>query len=163
MKSNFLKFICFLTVLLLMISGCVTPESQLVGTKAPDFTLDRLDNGSVSLTDLSGKPVLLEFWAPWCPGCLDNIAPMKELYSRFAGRVHIIAPSLEENRKSISAFVQKHNIPYPIILATRNFLSDYQISTIPVTIIIDKNGIIRKHHLGRIKVEDISGILESLL
>ncbi len=163
MQTSILKLICFLTILLLIMSGCSKSESQLIGTKAPNFILEHLDGGQVSLKSLAGKPVLLEFWAPWCPGCLDNIAPINELYSRFADRVHILAPALEENRSRLSAFVKKHRISYPIVLATRSLISDYKISTIPVTMIIDANGIIRYHHLGRMKIQEISKKLESLI
>lgn len=164
MQTVFLRYICFLTVIFLIISsGCSKTEHPMLGEKAPDFELDKLGGGTISLADLSGKPVFIEFWAPWCPGCVDNIAPAKELYSKFAGRVHIIAPSLEGGRKAAGEFVAKQKIPYPVVFATRKFLDDYKVSTIPVTVIIDKDGIIRYHHLGRITTKGISKKLESLL
>lgn len=164
MQAVFYKYICLIAVMfLIMSSGCSTSEHPLQGEKAPDFVLDLLGGGTVSLADLKGKPVLLEFWAPWCPGCLDNIAPAKELHSRFADRVHVVAPSLEGGRNAVRVFVEKHKIPYPVIFANRKLLDDYMVSTIPVTVIIDKNGIIRHHHLGRITTESMSKKLEALL
>lgn len=163
MQTGFCRTICFLTVLLLIIAGCATPVPQMVGSKAPEFTLDRLGNGTVSLADLQGKPILLEFWAPWCPGCLDNITPMKELYTRFSDTVHILAPSLQTGPKTTGAFVKKHNIPYPIVFATRELLNAYQVAAIPVTIIIDSKGVIRYRHLGSLQVNKVSKKLEALL
>lgn len=134
-----------------------------MGEKAPDFSLDRVGGGTISLAELSEKPILMEFWAPWCPGCLDNIAPTKELYSLFADRVHVIAPSLEGGRRATGEFVAKNKIPYTVVFASRKFLDDYKVSTIPVTVIIDRDGMVGYHHLGRITTEKISKKLESLL
>jgi peroxiredoxin len=165
MKTIFYNPICFLIILFLIISsGCSKPEElPLQGEKAPDFTLDLLGGGTTSLADLSGKPILLEFLAPWCPGCLANIDPVKELYASFADRVHIIAPIIERDRKVAEAFIGKHKISYPVVFTTGSFLEDYKINTIPVTIIIDGDGMIRHHHLGTISTKNISEKLESLL
>ncbi len=162
MKSRRLIPICGMVImaLLCLLPGCT--KSEMVGDRAPEFSLDSLDGKRISLAELGGKPVLLEFWAPWCPACRENIGPMKELHDRFADKIRIIAPSSEQGRKSVARFVSANHIPYQVAFATRQLLENYRVSAIPVTMLIDGRGIIRYRHLGRISTEETAGAIKAL-
>jgi len=140
----------FVLVLLLTIGGCSneTPAG-LTGRTAPDFTLTMLDESTISLKDLKGKPVLLEFWSPWCPGCLKNIPSLKKLYSLYGDKVTFLASSSERGEKTVARFVTKEQIPYPVALTTQKLLTDYTVSAIPLTVLIDAEGIVRYSHAGQ--------------
>nr|WP_320013195.1 TlpA disulfide reductase family protein [uncultured Desulfobulbus sp.] len=144
-----LAMLCLLTGCLLL-NGCNNPKAGgLTGLPAPECSLNMLDGTSISLADLRGKPVLLEFWAPWCEGCLKNISPLKKLHKRLGTELAIIAPSSEIGPVTVRRFAHEHSIPYPIALSSQHLLESFQVHAIPVTVLIDRQGIIRYHHAGQ--------------
>lgn len=153
-----------LLIVLLLACGCRGEStSGLTGQQAPDFTLDMLDGGSTSLKELRGKPVLLEFWAPWCSGCLKNIPPLKQLHAQFGDRIAFIAASSEQGKKTVARFAADNALPYPIGLSNQKFLDAYRVSVIPVTILIDREGVVRYHHAGQFQVELLTKKMKPLL
>ena len=158
------KPLWIVVALFLVLPGCSTgPEHEMVGSRAPDFTLDCLDGDKISMADLTGKPVLLEFWAPWCSGCLKNIEPLKKLHSRFNAEIHLIAASSEQGHKSMQNFSNRYHIPYQITFSNQELLNSYQVNGIPVTILIDANGVIRDYHIGQFSYERMAKKIQELL
>jgi cytochrome c biogenesis protein CcmG, thiol:disulfide interchange protein DsbE len=144
------KKIWVLFVMLLVMGGCSNESSTgLTGKVAPDFTLTMLDKSTISLNTLKGKPVLLEFWAPWCSGCVKNIPPLKKLYSLYGDKITFLASSSERGEKTVGMFVTKEQIPYPVALSTQKILTDYQVSGIPLTVLIDGEGVVCYSHAGQ--------------
>jgi cytochrome c biogenesis protein CcmG, thiol:disulfide interchange protein DsbE len=156
-----------LGLVLVLFSGCSGEEHSspggMVDRQAPEFTVRMLGGGEMTLAGLRGRPVLLEFWAPWCPGCLKNIPEVAALHRRFGERLAIIAPSSEVGEKSLAAFVADKGITYPVALANRRLLSDYRVSGIPVTVLIDAKGVIRYHRAGQFKAKAVGRTIERLL
>jgi cytochrome c biogenesis protein CcmG, thiol:disulfide interchange protein DsbE len=153
--------------LVLLLSACSGEETGssggMVGQQAPEFTVKMLGGGETTLAGLRGRTVLLEFWAPWCPGCLKNIPEVAELHRRFGERLAIVSPSSEVGEKSLAAFVADKGITYPVALANRRLLSDYRVSGIPVTVLIDAKGVIRYHRAGQFKAGAMARTIERLL
>lgn len=153
--------------LVLLLPACSGEETGsgggMVGRQAPEFTVKMLGGGETTLAGLRGRAVLLEFWAPWCPGCLKNISEVAELHRRFGGRLAIVAPSSEVGEKSLAAFVAEKGITYPVALANRRLLSDYRVSGIPVTVLIDAKGVIRYHRAGQFKAKAMARTFERLI
>ncbi|MBM9612843.1 TlpA family protein disulfide reductase [Desulfobulbus rhabdoformis] len=141
--------LCLLAACLLF-PGCKNQGAgSLTGFPAPECTMTMLDGTTLSLEDLRGRPVLLEFWAPWCAGCLKNIAPLKELHKRFGTGLAVIAASSETGPVTVRRFVHEYSIPYPIALSSQRLLDLFQVRAIPMTVLIDRQGIIRYHHAGQ--------------
>ncbi len=145
--------------------GCRSEHATrgFTGQPAPDFTLTMLDGSELTLSELQGRPVLVEFWAPWCPGCLHNIPPLKELYARYGEVVTFVAPSSETGRQALEQFVADHAIPYPVGFVNRRLLADYRISGIPVTMLIDAEGMVRYHHLGQFSSAYLDELIREML
>lgn len=149
---------------LLVLAGCDGGRPQgLTGQQAPDFSLTMLDGSSSRLQDLRGKPVLLEFWAPWCVGCLKNIPALKQMHARFGEKIAIIAASSETGTKTVSGFISEHAIPYPVALSSQKLLNAYRVAAIPVTILIDGQGVVRYHHVGQFPPEVLAAHIQRLL
>jgi len=143
-----------LLVLLLILGACGAEQrSDMIGRPAPDFTLTMLDGGVQRLRDLKGTPVLLEFWAPWCSGCLQNIPALKQLHAEYGSRILFIAASAEHGRKTLDAFIKHHQLPYPVALSNQGALNAYRASAIPATVLIDAAGTIRYYHAGQFSAE----------
>jgi cytochrome c biogenesis protein CcmG, thiol:disulfide interchange protein DsbE len=151
--------------IILLCGGCRSEHGTggFTGQTAPDFTLTMLTGSELTLKELRGKPVLLEFWAPWCPGCLHNIPPLKELYARYGEAVAFVAPSSETGRQTVGKFIADHAIPYPVGFSNRRLLADYRISGIPVTILIDGEGVVRYHHTGQLSAARLEELIKQML
>ncbi|MDI6792749.1 MAG: TlpA disulfide reductase family protein [bacterium] len=118
---------------------------------APDFTLDKLEGGVLTLSDLVGKVVILDFWATWCPPCRMEIPGFVELYSKYKGKgVEIIGLSLDRQGESVvRSFAQQHQINYPLVMATPEIVMAYGgVQSIPTTFLIDRQGNIANRHIG---------------
>ncbi|MGI6656203.1 MAG: TlpA family protein disulfide reductase [Desulfobulbus sp.] len=135
----------------------------MTGQQAPDFSVTMLDGSTVSLPDLRGKPVLLEFWAPWCVGCRHNIPPLKQLHERFGSRIALIAVASETGDKTVARFVDKNDIAYPVALSNRRMLNAFQINGIPITVLIDAGGVIRYYRAGEFTFSHMEQQISRLL
>ncbi|WP_448871230.1 TlpA family protein disulfide reductase [Desulfobulbus propionicus] len=159
-----------LVSLCLLLAGCPAfwgcrdqGSGGLTGRPAPEFAVTMLDGRTVSLKELRGKPVLLEFWAPWCGGCLENIPPLRQLHQRFGGQIALIAASSETGKKTVARFVSEHGLPYPVALSNQQLLDAFQVSAIPVTVLIDREGVVRYHHAGQFALGQMEQRIRGLL
>jgi cytochrome c biogenesis protein CcmG, thiol:disulfide interchange protein DsbE len=153
-----------LCCLALLPNGCSSEQaSLLVGRAAPDFSTTWLGGGEIRLGDVTGRLVLLEFWAPWCPACLKNIEPLNEAYRVYGDRLQVIALSAELGQKTLETFVNDHGIAYPVAFSDRRIVQDYGAMSIPVTVLVDKTGIVRHHGYGVVSFDRLDRLIRDLL
>ncbi len=153
------SFILLLPVLLS--TACTGGGHPLEGRPAPSFELKDLAGETVRLSDLAGRVLVLEFWAPWCGHCRENIPVMKRLHDDLEkDGVTVLGISLEQGPKTVGEFVARHGMNYRILFADRKMLHDYHVSAIPVTVVIDRRGTIRCWHAGAVSHEDIRKCME---
>ena len=115
--------------------------------QAPDFSLPRLLGGAtLTLADLRGKVVYLDFWASWCGPCRKSLPLYEEIKSGFpASRFQIIAVNLDENREDALHFLKSHPVSYVILYDPEGTTaSQLQIRVMPSSFLLDKNGAIVK-------------------
>ena len=137
----------------LLITGCSTgsePSTATIGKAAPNFQLQNLDGQSISLNDLKGKPVLINFWAIRCPPCRSEMPHIQQVYDEtYEGELVILAINLGESPAEVKDFMQSQNLSLPVLLDTKkNVAQRYNIQYIPTTFFIDKNGIIQVKIIG---------------
>lgn len=144
------------------------------GDTPPDFTLTSLDGKDVTLSELRGKKVVLNFWATWCPPCKAEMPHMQNYYEQYAKKdnVEIIAVNLTKAERdvtddakvdSVMTFRDSYNLTFPILLDPKNSAGeDYQILTIPTTYFIDSNGYIQRAIKGPMNVEMLKQYVEAL-
>lgn len=133
---------------------------------APDFTLTALDGKPVSLSGLSGKVVLIDFWATWCPPCRKMIPALKELYSKYNRQgLEVIGISLDESgHETVKAFVESMHMPYTVAIGDNTLSDSYgKINAIPTSFIIDRKGDIRQKHVGFVEFQDLEQSIKQLL
>ena len=126
------------------------PDSEIeaatlvkAGDQAPDFTVEMFDGSRVTLADLRGKVVLLNFWATWCPPCREELKHVQtELIDRFAGRPFVFLPvSRGESRETVAAFREKTGYEFPMGLdSTQSVYKRYAANYIPRNFLIDADG-----------------------
>ena len=132
------------------IFGCKTGEGSL-RPPAQDFSLQDLNNRTVTFSDYRGKAVILNFFATWCPPCRSEIPYFIELLDEYAGKgLAVIGISLDQGGPDkLRDFVKDMGIDYPILM--NDGVVDKQfgpINSIPVTFIIDKDGNIINQIVG---------------
>ena len=160
-KSNkslwvMLALIAVIIAVILLLPGCgsrntrnsaetKTEATTLVGAgeTAPGFTVELTDGSRLSLEELRGKVVLLNFWATWCPPCRQELTRVqKEIIDRFAGKPFVFLPvSRGEKRETVEAFREKTGYTFPMGLdSARTVYDRYATDYIPRNFLIDKQG-----------------------
>jgi thiol-disulfide isomerase/thioredoxin len=135
-------------VVLATLPGRATPPRD--GELARDFSLRDLDGSSVTLSDLRGKVVLINFWASWCGPCLIEIPHLVAFHAEHRDQgVEILAVNVLEDRQQVAAFAEKHGMTFPVLLDTRGSVTaDYYVRAIPVSVFVDAEGVIGRVHIG---------------
>ena len=137
-------------------SSSGAPVGLQVGDVAPNFTLTSLDGKQVRLSDLRGKPVMLNFWYATCPGCLEEIPGMQKFYAsqQAAGKdLVILGINSVDDAQTAQQFVQQEGITYAVVLDHQQHVAMlYNLTATPTSYFIDRQGIIRSVYVGPIGV-----------
>ncbi|MCL2186018.1 MAG: TlpA family protein disulfide reductase [Treponema sp.] len=118
-----------------------------------EFNLQLLNGGNVSLANYTGKVIILNFWATWCPPCLAEMPSMELLYQRYkSAGLEILAVNIRERYDTVNLFIQnkKHTFPVPLDI-NGSVSSTYGIEAIPTSFIIDRRGKIIGKLIGSIQ------------
>jgi cytochrome c biogenesis protein CcmG/thiol:disulfide interchange protein DsbE len=124
-------------------------EASIAGKPAVDFPLT-LDGKSERLTDLKGKVVVLNFWATWCPPCVEETPSLNRLQKYIDSRGGmVLGVSIDEDGAAYEQFLRDHSVVFPTYRdATKKTASDYGTSIFPETYIIDRHGKIARKFVG---------------
>ncbi|MCA9213384.1 MAG: TlpA family protein disulfide reductase, partial [Planctomycetales bacterium] len=125
-------------------------QSPMVGKLAPDLELEMLDGEKVSLSDLRGKTVVLDFWATWCGPCVASLPRVMEVAAGFDDDVVLIAVNQQEDPDDIKTFLASHDWDSLTVALDADLVAgrSYRVEGIPHTVIIDREGIVRNVHVG---------------
>jgi len=138
-----------------------------LGEQAPSFTATDMQGRTIRLEDLRGRPLLLDFWASWCPPCRASAITMKRFADQFGDRLVIVGVSLDEDRSAFEAFVYNNHLPgYQVFdggpggpITT---LYEAAAMGIPYSVLIDPDGVVL--HMGpslQAKEKAIARLLEA--
>jgi peroxiredoxin len=93
------------------------------------------------LKDLSGKVVLVNFWATWCPPCQKEIPDLETLYERFKDQGLLILAISDEDAGKVKPFMEKRKVSYPVLLDPGRKVNElFQIEGIPKSFVYDRSG-----------------------
>ena len=128
-----------------------THTSAAENKPAPDFTLKNLQQQSLTLSQLKGKVVMLNFWASWCEPCKEEMPSMQRLYKQMQGKpFEIIAVSIDKEESKMKEFLTKFPVTFPILRDPDEQIAKkhYAITGVPETFVIDSKGNIIRHVIG---------------
>lgn len=148
--------VLLVVVLVLLYQRALPQASAALGfgasnDPAPPFTLATLDGDTVSLHDLRGQVVLVNFWASWCPPCRVEMPGFERIYRDRAQDGFTIVGIVTDGhaRERVRAFLTQHDITYPTLLASPAVIRDYGgISSLPESFLLDRDGRIRHRVIG---------------
>jgi cytochrome c biogenesis protein CcmG, thiol:disulfide interchange protein DsbE len=122
------------------------------GFLAPDFELNTLTGEKIRLSQLAGKPVIINFWASWCPLCKSEMPAIQKVWEHYQAQgvvVLAINATYQDSADAATAFAKNEGLSFPILLDSNGFTNHlYQVQALPTTYFIDKFGLIRKVVLG---------------
>lgn len=128
----------------------IVKTSPLIGTQAPDFTLTTFDGQDLSLADLEGKVVLLNFWASWCMPCKQEAGALERSWQKYKdkGVVFVGVNVWDENSNALK-YLNKFGGGYPHALDPNEEIQiDYGVGGVPETYFIDSSGMVRDKFTG---------------
>ncbi|MDR0841404.1 MAG: TlpA family protein disulfide reductase [Christensenellaceae bacterium] len=130
----------------------VLPEQEEASAEAnepaaPDFTVLDESGGEVKLSDMRGKPVVLNFWASWCPPCKSEMPEFDKVYKELGGEITFMMIDLADNQRETietgKAYIEKQGYSFPVYYDTTGEAADnYGVSLIPTTVFINGDGVL---------------------
>ena len=141
------------------------PAVAETGRAAPDFLLRTLDGGELRLSDLRGRVVLLNFWASWCQPCRSEMPEFVRLYTTQRDRgLEVVAVDLQEAPAPVQGFVDEFSMNFRVVFdRTGEVARTYRVNQLPVTLIIDRDGVIRAAKYGPVTPEYLQQELAKVL
>lgn len=153
-------------VALMLMSASAGEEAGPLGSgAAPDFTLAGFDGGSLSLSELRGRVVVINFWASWCAPCRTEMPYLEETWRRYRDRpVVFVGIAYKDAEPASRAFLEEFDVSYfngPDVEAR---ISDaYRVQGVPETFFVGKDGELRGVRLGPLSPPELERRLEALL
>ncbi len=187
-KSNILITLMLILILSLVLSSCTTPTttsttaptpttSELTNEEleteepvrevvyAPEFELEDLDGNIVRLVDLKGKNVLLNFWATWCPFCVDEMPDLQLLHEKYMDDDFIVlAINVQETAEKARSYLEETGIDLPVLLDKDSRIAAlYGANSIPLTIGINKDGVAVTGYRGKMTIDQMETMYNVLV
>lgn len=144
------RILLFASLLALVFAGGCDrgAKPELVGKQAPAFRVTDEDR-SIALSDLRGKIVVLNFWASWCPPCIEETPSMIAMQDTMKGRITILAVSTDVNRDAYLRFLREQKTNFLTVRdGAQQSNALYGTFGYPETYIIDREGVVRRKFIG---------------
>ena len=158
------RFVVLSIIAMALLAGC-TDRGARLDSMAADFSLQDMSGKTVKLSDYKGKVVLLEFWATWCPPCRASVPGLEKLHKAYKDKgLVLLAVSMDEGGwDEVRSFIKESGITYTILKGTEDVAKKYQVRSIPMMLVLDKEGKISKRYLGMGSDEDLEKDIKASL
>ncbi len=137
-------------LLLMTLFFCLAPLSALAvqpGDLLPEINISTVGGQTINSTSLHGeKPLLLVFWASWCPSCKEEIGPLNALYDEFKGRMVLLGINVgvNDSEARVKKYVARYKVKYPQYFDEGSLLTRrFGVSGTPTIIIVDRQGVVQ--------------------
>jgi cytochrome c biogenesis protein CcmG, thiol:disulfide interchange protein DsbE len=155
--------VAFLTISVGRPSGPI--DTPIVGRPAPAFDLQTLDGGRMSLAELPGSPVVLNFWASWCIPCREEAPLLTAADAAYRSQgLRVLGVVYQDSAENARDFMERYGQGYAGLLdADGRTAIDYGVFGIPETFFIDRAGIVRSRQLGALTEADLRRQIEAIV
>ena len=177
-KSNAIKGIAILILAILislfaifLATGLANQASatgrsgeQLIGRKAPEFLADSINGKPVSLSNYPESPIVLNFWASWCPPCRDETPHFEKIWRLYKEKdVVVIGINVQDDLNSANEYISEFDVTF-INGMDKNgrIMVDYGVTGLPVTFFLDREGMIIGRWVGSIGASSLESRVEAL-
>jgi peroxiredoxin len=137
--------LAFTTLASPLATGAIGPQ-----VSAPDFTLRTMNGPNLRLAEQRGRVVMVNFWATWCGPCRQEMPQLDRLYQKYKSSGFVLlGVNVDEDARKAADVATKLGVTFPVLLDTDKAVSKlYDLSTMPSTVIIDRDGKVRYFHRG---------------
>ncbi|MFC7320741.1 thiol-disulfide oxidoreductase ResA [Halobacillus campisalis] len=135
------------------------------GEQAPNFQLNKFGTDEVvSLDDLEGQGVMINFWATYCEPCKEEMPYMEELYSEYKDKnVEILAVNLDSTNIVVERFQERYGLSFPILHDKNGQVMDqYNVSRLPSTLFVNADGVVEEQVVGPLTLDKLDGYLNEI-
>ena len=122
------------------------------GSVAPDFALDLVGGGSLRLSELRGRAVIVDFWDTWCPPCRRALPHLQELHDEYGDRLTVVGVAFgRDGRPAVTRFLADRGLTFPNVFMDERYETARAyggVQSLPTTFLIDPEGVIRQIWVG---------------
>ncbi len=135
-------------------------EEETEKQTAPDFTVTDTEGNDVRLREKFGKPIVLNFWASWCPPCKAEMPDFNNVYAEYGDSVEFMMVNMTDGRRETveiaKSFIEEKGFSFPVYFDTESSAAiAYSVYSLPATYFIDENGVLIAHAVGMINEETL--------
>jgi len=146
----------------------ISQQQEAEKIEAIDIKVYDTDNNEVKLSDFSGKPVIINFWATWCPYCVDEMGYFENSYQEYGDDiVFMMIDAVDGTRETFEkgkAFIDEHEYTFPVYYdLDQHAVYVYQINSLPTTVFIDKEGYVVAYQPGGLTEDMLAAGIDLLL
>jgi peroxiredoxin len=147
------------------VGGGAPAPAPIVGSPAPDFTLKNIKDESITLSDLKGKPVLINFWATWCGPCRVEMPAIEAAYQAHKGEgFTVLAVDADEPKADVVEFVNALDLTFEVLLDPGLAVNDlYRIRAYPSSFFIGRDGVVAAYQIGTMTEPQLADNLDKIL
>ncbi|MFQ5343028.1 MAG: redoxin domain-containing protein [Anaerolineae bacterium] len=148
-----------------ILTGDSASKTVKMGQPAPDFTLRGPSGETIRLTDFAGQPLLVNFWATWCPPCRLEMPLLEQTYEKLKddGLV-VLAVDVQEGPELANPYIAEMGLTFPVALDRAGAVaSAYRVTGLPTSVFVDANGVVTDIHRGALVESTLQGYLDDIL
>ena len=156
---------CFMGVCFAAAAPAVAAQTSLVNRRAPEFVRPDLGGKNIDLRQFRGKVVLLNFWATWCAPCQLEMPVFNAWQQQYGPQgLQVIGISMDDDSAPVRSLVAKLKLNYPVAMGDARLGERYGgVLGLPLTYLIDRNGVVRARFQGETDVKTIEKRLRAML
>lgn len=165
-KENYIPLIAIVVIVILAFILISPLFKNMVGEEAPDFSVTGTEGEKFTLSENSGKIILLDLMSTTCPACISEMKHLKEIFGRYSeDEVVIITIDIQksDSNSDLRTFKSKYGDNWTFARDTSDVANKYNVNYTPTTVIIDKEGIIRYYGTGEQSEKTLVQEIENLL
>ena len=168
------KLILMVTLISLIVTGCSEKNEPVQNNEnsntnyeqstkdaiiAPDFELETIDGGTIRLSEMRDKYVILNFWATWCGYCVIEMPDLQKLQEEHKDDLLVLAVNVGESKEDVQKFMEENNLNLTVVLDEKmNVANTYGIRSYPTTISVNKKGEAIRGYVGMLTYEQMEQI-----
>jgi peroxiredoxin len=148
-----------------ILTGEEKSRTVKIGQPAPPFTLRSPDGEVIRLKDFVGQPLLINFWATWCPPCRFEMPLLQDTYEKYRDQgLVVLGVDVQEGPELVKPFLEQYGLTFPVALDRSGAVSSaYRVMGLPTTVFVDRDGVVVDIHRGALIEQTLQGYLDKIL